>query len=483
MEGKVIYLNRAFTRVFGWSLEQQIGKKIDNFVPDENWPETKMMIHKVTVLGESFSGLETRRYTKSGNILDISISGSCYRDPEGNIAASVINLRDITEQKKFESRLQETQKMEAIATLAGGIAHKFNNALSGITGNADLLEMEFPGDDRVKRYITPMKQSALQMAHLSAQLLAYARGGKYNPEIISPTDLVKDTLPLIEHTVDPNIRIETDLPSDIMSIEADNTQMQMVLSAIIANANDAIEDKGRIRITAKDVEIDEAFSKARPALRPGPYIALTLEDDGKGMDEETKARIFEPFFTTHFMGRGLGLAAVYGIIRNHDGWITVDSELGKGTKVVIYLPVTSAESKAQGAEAIKQPEIEAVSGAGTVLIIEDEEIVLDVTKAMIEALGYHVLTAKTGKEAISVTETFDGDIDLALLDIKLPDMEGGRVYRHIMEVRPDLKVIVCSGYTIEGPAQEILNAGAQGFIHKPASLGVLSDEVKRVLGD
>ena len=268
-----------------------------------------------------------------------------------------------------------------------------------------------------------------------------------------------------------------------MSIEADNTQMQMVLSAIIANANDAIEDKGRIRITAKDVEIDECFSKTRPALRPGPYITLTLEDDGKGMDEKTKARIFEPFFTTHFMGRGLGMAAVYGIIRNHYGWITVDSELGKGTKIVIYLPVTSAESKAQGATAIKQPEVEAVSGAGTVLIIEDEEIVLDVTKAMVEALGYRVLTAKTGKEAIAVTETFDGNIDLALLDIKLPDIEGGKVYRRIMEIRPDLKVIVCSGYTIEGPAQEILNAGAQGFIHKPAALGVLSDEVKRVLGD
>jgi len=187
------------------------------------------------------------------------------------------------------------------------------------------------------------------------------------------------------------------------------------------------------------------------------------------MDEETKDGIFEPFFTTKFQGRGMGMAAVYGIVKNHDGWIYVDSELGKGTTVRIYLPAVSAGSKEQGAKAGEQPEVELAIGEGTILMIEDEDVVIEVTQAMLEWLGYRVMVAKTGKDAIHIAETFDGQIDLALLDIKLPDMEGGKVYPHIMEARPDLKVIVFSGYAIEGPARKILDAGAQDFIQKPFS--------------
>ena len=389
------------------------------------------------------------------------------------MAERILAEREI---RKLREELLQSRRMEALSTLAGGIAHRFNNALSAITGNADLIEMEFPGDDKIKRYITPMRKSAHQMAHLSNQLLAYAGGGKYNPEVISPTVLLKDTLPLIEDTVHPDIRVETDLPSDIMSIEADNEQMQMVLSAIITNANDAIEDKGRITISAKNEEIDEDFVKVYPALKPGPYVSITFEDNGKGMDEETKDRIFEPFFTTHFMVRGLGMAAVYGIIKNHDGWITVDSELGKGTRVVIYLPAAEGKVKEE-----KEPKADVVSGTGTVLLVEDEDVVAEVTQTMLEKLGYRVMAAMTGKDAVYIAQTFDGDIDLALLDIKLPDMEGGKVYPLIMKARPGLKVIVFSGYAIEGPAREILDAGAQDFIQKPFSIATLSEKLKEVL--
>ena len=388
------------------------------------------------------------------------------------MAERILAEREI---RKLREELLQSRRMEALSTLAGGIAHRFNNALSAITGNADLIEMEFPGDDKIKRYITPMKKSAHQMAHLSNQLLAYAGGGKYNPEVISPTVLLKDTLPLIEDTVHPDIRVETDLPSDIMSIDADNEQMQMVLSAIITNANDAIEDKGRITISAKNKEIDEDFVKVYPALKPGPYVSITFEDNGKGMDEETKDRIFEPFFTTHFMVRGLGMAAVYGIIKNHDGWIIVDSELGKGTRVVIYLPAVEGKVKEE-----KEPKADVVSGTGTVLLVEDEDVVAEVTQTMLEKLGYRVMAAMTGKDAVYIAQTFDGNIDLALLDIKLPDMEGGKVYPLIMKARPDLKVIVFSGYSIDGPAREILDAGAQDFIQKPFSIATLSEKLKEV---
>jgi CheY-like chemotaxis protein len=314
------------------------------------------------------------------------------------------------------------------------------------------------------------------MAHLSNQLLAYARGGKFNPEIISPTDFLKDTIPLIKEISDLEIAIETDLPADIMNIEADNTQMHMVLSAIITNSDDATEDTGRVMISARNVVVDEEFAKGCPALKPGPYVSITFEDDGIGMDQETGDRIFEPFFTTRFTVRGLDMAAAYGIIRNHDGCITVDSELGRGTRIVMYLPAVEGEAKEE--EALHAS---GVSSTKTVLIIEDEEAVSDVTQGMLEKLGYRVIVAKTGKDAIYTAETFDGQIDLALLDINLPDMEGGKLYPLLMKARPNLKVIVFSGYTIDGLARKILNAGAQDFLQKPFSLAILSEKLKKVL--
>lgn len=378
--------------------------------------------------------------------------------------------------KDIQEEVLPSRRMEVLSVLAGGVAHRFNNALSAITGNAELIEMELAGNDKLKRYITRMKESAHQMAHLSNQLLAYARGGKFNPEIISPTDFLKDAIPRIKATADLEIRIETELSADILNIEADKAQMHMVLSAIIINSNDAMEDMGRIMIATRNVTVDEEFVRDCPALKPGPYVSITFEDDGIGMDQETKDRIFEPFFTTHFTVRGLDMAAAYGIIRNHDGWIIVDSELGKGTRVVIYLPAVAGEAKVE-----EVLHASGVSSTRTVLIVEDEEAVFDVTQGMLEKLGYRVIVATTGKDAIHTVDTFDGQIDLALLDINLPDVEGGNLYPILMKARPDLKVIVFSGYTIDGLARKILDAGAQDFLQKPFSLATLSEKVKKVL--
>jgi len=210
------------------------------------------------------------------------------------------------------------------------------------------------------------------------------------------------------------------------------------------------------------------------------YVCLTIEDDGEGMDEETKDGIFEPFFTTKFQGRGMGMAAVYGIIKSHDGWIYVDSELGKGTVVRIYFPAVEAKEEIKK-EAVLRPTVEWAMGEGTILVIEDEEPLVGLFREILEILGYRALLARTGKEAVELAKTFDGQIDLALLDIKLPDMDGGRVYPLIMEARPDMKVIVCSGYSIYGPAQDILDAGAEGFIQKPFSIAPFAEKLKDVL--
>jgi CheY-like chemotaxis protein len=378
--------------------------------------------------------------------------------------------------RQMEACLWHAQKMEAIGTLAGGIAHQFNNALSVVTGNIDLLEMHFPADENVAVYIKEMKSSVCWMTQLTAQLLAYARGGKYQAKTVSLSNFVRDTLPLVKHPIDHAIHVDTELPRDILSVEADLTQMQIVLSAVLTNAFEAMEDKGRIRLTCRNTMITDETVEAFPGLKPGNYVNLTITDDGKGMDEETRRRIFEPFSTTKFQGRGLGMAAVYGIVKNHGGSIAVDSEPGQGTIVKIYLPATQAQVQEP-----EKPKTERIRGTGTILVIEDEEMVMTVCRAILEELGYRVLEAKTGEEAINVVKTYDGDIDLAMLDILLPDMNGNAIYPFLMEARPNLKVIVYSGYSIDGPAEKIIDAGAQDFLQKPFTIAELSEKLKKVL--
>ncbi len=244
---------------------------------------------------------------------------------------------------KREIKLQQVHKIETITTLAGGIAHEFNNALSSITGHTGLLATDYPEDEKITEYAQAMKQAALRMARLTNQLLAFARGGESFPLSMSPNSFVEGTLPIIRHILGPDIRLETDLLSDAMNAAIDSIRMQMVLTAIATNSNEAIEGPGRVTISTKNMDLDQEFMEDHPGQNPGPYVCITIEDDGKGMDEETRKRISDPFFTTHFIGRGLGMAAVYGIVRNHNGSMSVDSEPGKGTVVRIYLPAIEAQ--------------------------------------------------------------------------------------------------------------------------------------------
>ena len=288
---------------------------------------------------------------------------------------------------------------------------------------------------------------------------------------------MRNTLPLLQHTLDPSIQVETHLPDDISKTRGDLTQLVMVFSVILSNAAEAIDGEGHIKITCRSEQITKKGAKAFPGLLPGAYVSLAVEDNGTGMDGETKKRVFEPFFTTKFLGRGLGLAAAYGIVKNHDGWISIESQLDHGTRVCIYLPsVSGVEVK----KALK-PHSEPLKGIGTILLIEDESAVIEMLRKLLERLGYHVIEAQTGKEAIRLARAFDGDIDLAILDVFLPDMNGNKIYPLLKEFRPDLKVLVFSGYSLDGPAQEILDAGAHGFLQKPVSIEVLSEKLTELL--
>jgi len=476
--GDLVDANTYALDLFGYTKEEMMSVNFQRLYvnPDDGQRFRKEMEESGSV--QEFSA---RLRRSDGLEMDCRMDVVNRHGEMGKVVGYQGIIRDVTESNRLQMQLQEARKTEAIATLAGGIAHQFNNALTPIIGNLDLIEMEYGQDDKMMKALKHMKASSRRMARLTRQLLAYAREGKYQVQVLSLPAFVLGTIPLIEHTLKPDVCVETDLPEDLSCIKAEATQMQMVLSALIANANEAMEGPGRIRIWARNMDLDAQFVKDHPGLDAGPYVCLSVDDTGKGMDKETQDRVFDPFFTTHFLGRGLGMSAVYGIIKNHGGAIKVGSEPGKGTQVRIYLPAVSAERREQGASDGKTPEVETIEDEKTVLVIEDEELVMDLAQAMLERLGYRVLKAATGKEAVHTARTFEGGIDLALLDIKLPDMTGIQVYPLIMAARPGLKVVVCSGYSIDGPAREILNSGALGFIQKPFSLEALNEKLRQVL--
>ena len=389
---EIIWINKAGLASVNKSLGEVVGHKCFEFWGDDrkkpcaDCPAAKILRDK--------KAAQAIKRSPDGRLWNLRIEP--VFDEKKDMVGLVEIANDITDKARLEASLQHAKKMEAIATLAGGVAHEFNNALMGIMGNIQLLEMDLPADERRDRCFETMRASGYRMSRLTDRLLAYAQGGKYRPENLKLDAFVMQTLPILQHDLKGTVRVETALSRDVSYIKADNTQMQLVLSAILANSNDAMEESGLIRITAEDKEIGEDFVKQHPGLRPGLHVCLSIEDNGKGMDEETRKGIFEPFFTTKFQGRGMGMAAVYGIVKNHNGWISVDSDLGKGTMVRIYLPAVKAGMKARIPEEMKKPKSELGMGEGTILVIEDDEVLLEINRAMLERLGYRVLEAKTG---------------------------------------------------------------------------------------
>ena len=479
-DGNHVYVSPSCKRITGYGPDDFInnpGLMIEIIHPDDMAMFTKHK-HIVDELGE-IAPIDFRIITKDGDERWIEQVCQVVYDTDGQYLGQRGSNRDITEQKKLQEEVLKAHKMEAIGKLAGGIAHQFNNALYTITGNIDLLEMDFPGDKNVANYAKQMADSAQRMAQLTAQLLAYAKGGQYQAKTISLSDFVRKTLPLAQSFIDSAIHVDADLPRDTLNVKVDLAQMQMVLSDVLSNASEAMEGQGRIRVALQKFAIADDATADFPGFKPGNYACLIVTDDGKGMDEETRTRIFEPFFSTKFEGRGLGMAAAHGIVKNHGGWISVDSELDKGTTVKIYLPAVEASVKED--VKIRQKPAEWVKGTGTILVIDDEKAVVTVCRAMLERMGYHVLEARSGQEAIDVIKTFDGDIELAMLDILMPGMSGEAIYPLLMKARPDLKVLVFSGYSVEGPVRKILDAGAQDFIQKPFTMADLSQKLKKVI--
>ncbi|NVM56860.1 MAG: response regulator [Desulfobacterales bacterium] len=478
VDGKVIYLNPAFTQGFGWSLEELLGKKID-YVPEDNWPETQMMIDKV-LARECFSGVETRRYTKQGNVLDVTISVATYLDHDGTPLGSVHTLRDITERNRLEAQLQQAAKMESIGTLAGGIAHDFNNLLMGIQGRTSLMFLDIDSDHPHFEHLKGVDDIIESGASLTRQLLGFARGGKYEVKPINANELIEKTSHMFGRTK-KEIKIYTSYQPELWTVEVDQGQIEQVLLNLYVNAWHAMPAGGDLYLKTENVVHRE--EDVRPyGVEPGNYVKISVKDTGVGMDEPTQKRIFEPFFTTKEMGRGigLGLASAYGIIKNHDGIINVQGKKGEGTVFNIYLPA-SEKKVTKEKEPGDLPPGDLLRGAETLLLVDDEDMIIDVGQEILREMGYKVILAKSGKEAVEIYEKNKDKIDMVILDMIMPDMGGGAAYDRMKEINPNIKVLLSTGYSMDGKASEILARGCDCFIQKPFSIKQLSQSIRSVL--
>jgi len=341
--GCITDANPFLVNLLGYAHADFIGKALWNFGPFKDIQASESAFRDLMSNGYiryEHLPLETR----DGRRIEVELISNIYQ--VGQKRTIQCNIRDNTQRKQAEkarfeseSRLQQAQKMAAIGTLAGGIAHQFNNALFLITANLELLEIEVLKEAaNGAAYIEAMKESAFRMAQLTSQLLDYARGRRYQVQPVSLSALVVEKLPLLQRDIKPSLKVETDLQSDVWKISADWTQMRAVLSAIVTNAIESTNGDGRIKIVCRNEVLPATQTKSGPVLAPGPYVSLAVEDNGQGMDEQTRKRAFEPFFTIKFVGRGLGLAAVYGIVKNHNGWVALDSHPDRGTTVRIHFP-------------------------------------------------------------------------------------------------------------------------------------------------
>jgi len=478
-ESRVLYFNPAFTRVFGWTLEERLGRPLEGFVPEDNQGETKVMMERL-MAGESLFGLESRRYSKGGQVLPVSVSGAVYRDRDGNPVGSIVNLRDNTEQKKLQGQLQHAQKMEAVGTLAGGIAHDFNNLLQAVQGYAELLFRGKPHDHPDCAGLQKILSAAKRGAELTRQLLTFSRKVESRKRPLDLNHEVHEVQRLLERTIPRMIEIELHLADDLKIVSADPGQMEQVLMNLAVNSKDAMPQGGRLVIETKNVTLDAEFCKAHLGSKPGDYVMLGVSDTGHGMDNKTIAHIFEPFYTTKGPGKGtgLGLAMVYGIVKDHDGYITCHSAPAIGTTFKLYLPAVDEPAEIpEERERITRVK----KGSETILLVDDEDFIRDVAVELLREFGYTVLTAANGEAALEIYRKEHRRIDLVILDLIMPGMGGMKCLRKILEVNPQGRVLVASGYSAGGPAREAIDAGARGYLGKPYDIDKMLTVIRDVL--
>jgi PAS domain S-box-containing protein len=481
----ILLANPAVCKLLGLSSDQIIGK----VVADSQWnllcedgtalPLEDYPVNRVLASGEPvYNQVIGVTHALDGSLIWILVNGFLVTDVSGGCEQIIITFVDITEQKKMQERLRQSEKMDAIGQLAGGVAHDFNNQLSGILGYADLLLNRLE-DPTLRRYAENIISASRHAAELTSQLLAFGRKGKNLNAPVDIHQVIGEAVSILERSIDKRIRIVQNLCPRPVVINGDPTQIYNALLNLGINARDAMPEGGELTYATERIQLDSAFiQKNQYDLETGDYVCISVTDTGIGMSKETQQKVFEPFFTTKKAGQGtgLGLSSVYGTVHNHGGAIRVYSEMGQGTTFKIYLAMFEAELSSDG----QTPEA-AGSGVGRILMVDDEPVLREVGADMLCSLGYQVETCRDGQEAVDYYTEHWRQIDLVILDMVMPRLDGRGAFAAMRKINPNIRAILSSGYSINEKAQSILDDGVMAFVGKPFSRRQLAEVVERVL--
>ena len=463
-EGRLLMASPSGARLFGYdSVEEMIGLALDSFWVYPEGRQRLISIVKEQGKATDFEGVLKR---KDGSTFVATLSTHFYRDDNGTILGTEGIIHDISDRKRIEAQLLQSQKMEAIGTLAGGIAHEVNNLLQVVLGHADMLLMSKGMDEKFNRSLEIIRMTARNGADLVKRILTFSRRAEPEKSAVNLTEAVRKVERILRQTIPRMIHLEMVLEENLRMISADHSQVEQILLNLAVNARDAMPEGGRLVFETKNVTIRKEFCRTHPEVKPGKYVLLTVSDTGQGMAKETLDRIFEPFFTTKQPGKGtgLGLSMIFGVVKSHGGDITCYSEVGVGSTFNIYFPASTEDLRPDDtATTIEMP----AGGTETLLLVDDEDAVLTLGAEMLELAGYTVLTAANGQEALEIYQNRGNSISLVILDLVMPGISGRKCLEELLKMNPNAKVLIASGYAADGPAKEARESGAVGFVGKP----------------